>query len=92
MIEKIPKIIMQYMPQNATANFDTMAGVGNLFTMLVVLGIAAGAIYVLLIMSSSIEKYRRLKKLFINLSKVFGYTAYGSLTLVVVGVPCIAGY
>lgn len=92
MIEKIPKIIMQYMPQNVTANFDTMAGVGNLFTMLVVLGIAAGAIYVLLIMSSSIEKYRRLKKLFINLSKVFGYTAYGSLTLVVVGVSCIAGY
>jgi len=92
MIEKIPNIIMQYMPSNVTSTFDTISGVGNLFTMLVVLGVAAGAIYVLLIMSSSIEKYRRFKKLFTNISKVFGYAAYGSLTIVVVGVPCIAGY
>ena len=92
MLEEIPKIIMQYMPSNVTSNFDTISGVGNLFTMLVVLGIAAGAIYVLLIMSSSIDKYRRLKKLFTSVSKVFGYAAYGSLTLVVVGVPCLAGY
>ena len=91
-LEKIPEIIMQYMPQNVTASFDTIAGVGNLFTMLVVLGIAAGAIYVLLIMSSSIEKYRRFKKLFTQLSKIFGYAAYGSLTLAVVGLPCLAGY
>ena len=92
MFEKIPNIIMQYMPSNTTASFDNIAGVGNLFTMLVVLGVAAGAIYVLLIMSSSIEKYRRFKRLFTSISKVFGYAAYGSLTVAVVGVPCLAGY
>jgi len=92
MIDKIPSIIMQYMPSNATSSFDTISGVGNLFTMLVVLGVATGMIYILLVMSSSIEKYRRLKKLFTSISKVFGYAAYGSLTLVVVGVPCLAGY
>jgi len=38
MIEEIPRIIMQYMPSNTSASFDTISGVGNLFTMLVVLG------------------------------------------------------
>jgi len=41
MIEEIPRIIMQYMPSNTSASFDTISGVGNLFTMLVVLGVAA---------------------------------------------------
>jgi len=90
--EEIPKIIMQYMPQNVTSNFDTINSIGGLFVPIITLAIALGVIYVLFMVSASIEKYRRFKKLFTSLAKVFGYAAYGSLTLVVVGVPCLAGY
>ena len=90
-MNNIISIVGQAM-SNLTGNFDTVSSVGGLFIPLLVLGIAAGAIYVLFMMSASIEKYRRFKKLFTSLSKVFGYAAYGSLTVVVVGVPCLAGY
>lgn len=92
MIEKIPSIIMQYMPSNTTSNFNTINSVGGLFIPIVTLGIALGAIYVLFMVSASIEKYRRFKKLFTSLSHIFSYAAYGSLTVIVVGVPCLVGY
>lgn len=91
-LEKIPEIIMQYMPSNVTSSLDTISGIGGLFIPIIILGIAFGVIYVLFMVSASIEKYRRFKKLFTRLSKLFGYAAYGSLTLVVVGVPCLTGY
>ena len=88
MFDEIPYIIMAAM-SNCTSNFNT--GV-NLIGPVFMIGITLGIITILLYVSSSFAKYQRFKKLFRNLAKTFSYAAYGALTIVVIGIPCLLGY
>lgn len=90
MIEKIPQVIMDVLAaSNITSTFDTSV---NLFGPIFMIGIAVAIIAILLHISSSFVKYQRFKQLFKRLAKTFSYTAYGALTVVAVGIPCLIGY
>ena len=84
--------LMQIPAANLTTNFASGTNLLGIFIPIALLGIALGIIVLLLNVSISIEKYRRFKRLFKFLAKTLGYVSYGTLTLVVIGIPCVLGY
>ncbi len=64
----------------------------NIFLCITMVAIALFATTILLHVSASIEKYRRYKRLFTYLAKTLSYAAYGSLTLVIIGIPIVGLY
>ena len=75
---------------NATSSF--LDSGGSVFGLIILLGIALGVMSILFYISSNIEKYHKLKKLFRFLYSCFSYCAYGMLTIAIVGVPVYLGY
>ena len=87
------RIIEMFAPVNATNSFynggDTIT---NIFLPIILIAIATTTLAVLLHVSASIEKYRRFKRLFTYLAKTLSYAAYGSLTIVIIGIPIVGLY
>jgi len=84
--------IMSLMQMNATSAFNTMTDVGPIFVMIGVVAIAMGVLASLSYIAGSIEKYRRFKNILSFFAKTLSYAAYGSLTVVIIVVPCLVGY
>ena len=84
--------IMSLMQVNATSALDTVSNVGPIIVMLGVFAIALGVIVGLCYISASLEKYRRFKNILTFFAKTLSYAAYGSLTVVIIAVPCLVGY
>lgn len=84
--------MMNIMQINATTSLATGTNLLGILIPIILVGIAAGVIVLLLNISISIEKYRRFKRLFKFLAKTLGYVSYGTLTLAVIGIPCVLGY
>lgn len=78
--------------QNVTSSSDTISGLGGVLMLVVLGGIAMGVFYVLLSAASSLDRYKRFKKVWRRIGFVFNYAAYGLLTVAVVGVPIYTGY
>jgi len=74
---------------NVTSSFDT---VYNIWTPFILIAISVAILGILFTVSTDISKYRRFKKLFKHLSKMFNYCAYGMLTVAVIGFPCYLAY
>jgi len=93
-LEEIPTTVIEYvmLKANSTAAIDAGGTMSNILPVILMVGIAAAALTILLTASQSIEKYRRFKRMLNFLAKTLGYAAYGSLTIVIIGVPCLAGY
>jgi hypothetical protein len=74
---------------NATSSVST---VFNVLGTALLLGACIGILSLLFYVSGNIEKYRRFRKLFTSLYKMFSYAAYGLLTIAVVGLPLLGIY
>jgi len=89
--EKVYEVV--FAPVNATQSlFNGSNTIFNIAIPIALIAIAVGMLAILLHVSSSIEKYRRFKKILKLLSKSFSYCAYGMLTVVVVGMPVVVGW
>ena len=77
---------------NATSSIELGDTVTNILFPLLVVGIGVGIMALLFFVSGNISKYRRVKNLFHFLYKCFSYSAYGMLTVAVVGIPCFVGW
>jgi len=77
---------------NATASFDSATNIFPIFASII---IAAGVLALLFYVSTSIEnfrKFKRITKVFRFLYKSLSYAAYGGLTVVVIGGPVLLAY
>jgi len=90
-IVTIQEPVMQMV--NATGQyFDTGT---NLFGIFAVVAIAIGIMAILLYASTSIEHFKKFKRIYrvlFYLARMVYYFAFGALTIVVIGGPCILGY
>lgn len=77
---------------NATASIGPYSGPGGIFIFLVLMGVCVGILAILFYVTGNIEKYRRFKKTFTYLYKLFSYAAYGLLTVAIVGLPLLGVY
>ena len=82
--------VMDWTMNNATA-YTTNTG-GSVITIVVLMGVCVSILAILFYVSGNIEKYRRFKKTFTYLYKLFSYAAYGLLTVAVVGLPLLGVY
>jgi hypothetical protein len=84
--------IMSLVQVNATSSFNTMTDIGPVFILLGVFAIAMGVMLSLSYVAGSLEKYRRFKRILSFFGKTLNYAAYGSLTVVIIAIPCLVGY
>ena len=83
------KFIIIQAATNMTSGFGTSF---NIFVPVIMIGIASAVLSILLYASADLKKYRRLKEVLKKIACSSQYTAYGTLTFVVVVVPCYLGY
>lgn len=84
--------VISLMQMNATSSFNTMTDIGPVFVLLGIFAIAMGIMVSLSYVAGSLEKYRRFKRILSFFGKTLNYAAYGSLTVVIIAIPCLVGY
>jgi len=84
--------VISLMQMNASSALNTVGDVGPIIVLIGVVAIAMGVLASLSYIAGSLEKYRRFKKIFTFFGKTLSYAAYGSLTVVIIVIPCLVGY
>jgi len=84
--------VISLMQMNASSALNTVGDVGPIIVLIGVVAIAMGVLASLSYIAGSLEKYRRFKRIFTFFSKTLSYAAYGSLTVVIIVIPCLVGY
>lgn len=84
--------ILNLMQVNATSAVDTVGSIGPILVLIGVVAIATGVLASLSYIAGSLEKYRRFKRILSFFGKTLSYAAYGSLTVVIIAIPCLVGY
>jgi len=77
---------------NVTSISNTSGDIVSLLGILLAITIISVVLSALLTVSRSYHDYKRLKNIINIIIKLLDYTAYGLLTIVAIGAPCLLGY